>query len=290
MYTEYLEMIASKMKQLKAYTIGSKAYEILEFPLEMVVLGTTYRGIFLETSTKWIIFLSREQFRGPLTINLEANTLGLGKVQKGMRGTSERHLITFPQADISVQLGSAEIWIPPPPTGTPPNLTTIRASLAGLDDPFISAILNPDKAVDTTLLDIQQRALLIYSHMRLGDWKAAEETALSLLGRGTGLTPEGDDFLIGLCFHLARSGNTSPVSDTLHTIVIQAYKRTTLMSANLIEVAAEGLADERLVAAHDALLRGSPDAQNAINTLLDWGSTSGCMALAGIISGVLSTR
>jgi len=287
MHAEYLGIIASKMKQLKAYTIGSKAYEILEFPLEMVVLGTTSRGIFLETSTKWIIFLSREQFRGPLTINLAANTSGLGKFQKGMRGTSEINSITFPQAGSSVQLDSAEIWVPAPLTSTLPNLAAIKAALAGFDDPFLSAILNPNKAVDTTLPDIQQRSLLIYSHMRLGDWKAAEETALSLLGWGAGLTPEGDDFLIGLCFHLARSGNTSPVANMVHTIVKQAYGRTTRMSANLIEVAAEGLADERMVSAHDALLRGSPDAQDAINTLLDWGSTSGRMALAGIITGFL---
>lgn len=279
------------MNHFKANFLGSKANEILESSVGSVILGTTSRGVFLEISTGWIVFLSLEQYRGPLTINLSTNTGSLNKVQKGMIASVDRQAITFPQAEISILLHPAEIWTPPPPPlrDIQTNSHNIRATITGLDDPFLSTILEPDSVV-ATLSDIQQRALEIYAHMQSGDWQTTEESALSLLGRGTGLTPEGDDFLTGLCFSLARIGSISPVKDIIQTIVQKAYERTTRMSANLIEIAAEGLADERLVSAYDTLLTGSPDAQSAVQTLLGWGSTSGRMALAGITTGILSTR
>jgi hypothetical protein len=107
-----------------------------------------------------------------------------------------------------------------------------------------------------------------------------------LLGWGEGLTPCGDDLALGFLLalqrwggHLAMDEDTSAVSRVL---VAQAYRRTTTLSANLIECAADGQADERLLLALDGLVTGAPDAATCARCLADWGSSSGASALAGM--------
>ncbi|MBM3146084.1 MAG: DUF2877 domain-containing protein, partial [Chloroflexi bacterium] len=66
-------------------------------------------------------------------------------------------------------------------------------------------------------------------------------------------------------------------------VIQAAYAKTTTLSANLIECAAQGLADERLIAALDYLMAGLGDEREMIHGLLDWGSSSGVDALVGML-------
>ena len=61
-----------------------------------------------------------------------------------------------------------------------------------------------------------------------------------------------------------------------------AYGRTTTLSANLIECAARGLADERLVACLDWIMTGVGEFNEIAAGVLGWGSDSGTAALAGM--------
>jgi hypothetical protein len=107
-----------------------------------------------------------------------------------------------------------------------------------------------------------------------------------VLGSGRGLTPSGDDFIIGLLLSLNRWGkafNHGPELHYLNRIIVRAAKeKTTTMSANLIESAANGQSDERLVNVVDAVFSGDPAIYDCIYPLMDWGASSGMDALAGI--------
>jgi hypothetical protein len=112
------------------------------------------------------------------------------------------------------------------------------------------------------------------------------QNLLPLLGKGTGLTPAGDDVILGCLLALSRWGQVFSTSLDIRelgkSLIEQAYHRTTLLSANLIECAAGGQADERLVQALDGIITGQLSAEYCADLLLGWGHSSGLAALSGM--------
>jgi hypothetical protein len=107
-----------------------------------------------------------------------------------------------------------------------------------------------------------------------------------LLGMGAGLTPSGDDLALGLLLALNRWGQTlAPGLDLKllnREIVRGAYERTTMLSANLIDCASRGQADERLIVGLDGILSGEYDPGMCASSLAGWGNNSGVDALVGM--------
>jgi hypothetical protein len=108
----------------------------------------------------------------------------------------------------------------------------------------------------------------------------------SLLGFGSGLTPSGDDLAIGLMLTLNRWGETLvpgiELQELNHSVVQSAAIKTSALSANLIECAVNGEADERLINALDGIMTGIPDSEACARLLLSWGNSSGGDTLTGI--------
>ena len=108
---------------------------------------------------------------------------------------------------------------------------------------------------------------------------------------GSGLTPSGDDFVMGLLLSLNRWESVLQPGDNLSVlntnVVESAYRCTTTLSANLIECGALGLADERLIQAVDLLATGKKEQAEILLGLLSWGNTSGIDAFVGMIVAFL---
>ena len=108
----------------------------------------------------------------------------------------------------------------------------------------------------------------------------------SFLGVGSGLTPGGDDLVMGFLLRLKRWGHILAPSLNTETIaqglLPLAYRKTTTLSSNLIECATLGQANERLISALDGLMTGKPDAITCASFLAEWGNTSGLEALVGM--------
>ena len=71
----------------------------------------------------------------------------------------------------------------------------------------------------------------LFAALRSGDVAARRRAALALLGRGPGLTPEGDDLLAGAAAVAAAAGDPLALPPALRTL-------TTPLSATLLELAA----------------------------------------------------
>jgi hypothetical protein len=61
-----------------------------------------------------------------------------------------------------------------------------------------------------------------------------------------------------------------------------AYQKTTTLSANLIDCAGNGQADERLLLAVDGMITGEPGPDACLEALINWGSSSDRDALVGM--------
>jgi hypothetical protein len=116
-----------------------------------------------------------------------------------------------------------------------------------------------------------------------------DRLVLGLLGLGPGLTPAGDDLLAGLLVGLAARPE---LRDPLAAAVARhAPARTTWLSAELLRLAAAGLAATAVVAVADALAgHGDDDAlPRALPALLAVGHTSGPALARGLLLAARAT-
>jgi len=274
-------------RQVEVYTIGRQAAIIISKSCETIVFGISSRGIYLKSSTKWMLYLSNERFRGPLTINLNsslANTLS--NIQVGETAYLHSQRISFPETGCEISLKKSCIW--------QPDAVGERAALDETNCTVAKKLLQQCNLSNINEMTALQKSNLpnrklqqMQQALAHQDTQRLETTLTSLLGYGIGLTPSGDDFVAGLLLRLNRISDgwmsTTERERINQSLVEAAYKRTNLLSANLIECAAMGLADERLIAALDWLARGEVEDLRAIEELLGWGHTSGAAALEGFL-------
>lgn len=123
------------------------------------------------------------------------------------------------------------------------------------------------------------------SALRDGDVSRARAAADRLIGLGPGLTPSGDDALVGVAASAAVLGPEG--ASFLAGIARDARTRTTSVAAALLLHAARG---EFAGGLHDllrALLGRDPGAvRPAVERALAWGATSGADTLVGVFLGL----
>ncbi len=123
------------------------------------------------------------------------------------------------------------------------------------------------------------------------DLAEALDHAQRLVGWGEGLTPAGDDFLVGLCAALAAlvygdAGRRTFV-DGFGAILAKQGSRTTPIAAHCLTLAAHGHFNADVLNAIDAL-RAESDARSAqcmLDKFMTVGATSGADALTGMLCG-----
>lgn len=138
-------------------------------------------------------------------------------------------------------------------------------------------------------VDVTDRArpvlIALAGALAQGDRSAASRLALGLIGLGPGLTPSGDDVLVGLEAALHASGR--PTAGFVGGALDRVDDRTTAVAATLLRHAARGEFAERLHVLLAALL-GPDDAAipGAIERAVAWGATSGTDCLVGVLCGL----
>jgi uncharacterized protein DUF2877 len=125
---------------------------------------------------------------------------------------------------------------------------------------------------------------------RAGSEQAIFEAGRALAGLGAGLTPAGDDVLVGFTAGLTALGD-GRAGRLGAAWAGYAVGRTTLVAESFHRHAAEGAYSERLHDVLRAILVGPVQAiPAAILAATAWGATSGADTLAGILLGLAPTR
>jgi hypothetical protein len=291
--------LSDNPQQFSASSIGSIALENIHRETSGKVQGVTSRGVFINTPSRWLLFLSLESYQGPLTINIPGADFQLNP---GLRVTIEKEEIRFAGADLVITLHGIGAWTPkslPPSSLISIEIQTRLAAasqrimdtkqpgvFAGLLQFLVNNELQPQAERD----QLSQFNLHILN-MVAEPWKhGSPDLLIRMLGAGPGLTPSGDDFVIGYLLAVNRWEPSlfpgwNPGSFN-QQVVAAAYQRTTTLCANLIECAARGLADLRLINALDWLVAGDQPGLEAIDQLLTWGSSSGADVFAGFAAAL----
>jgi hypothetical protein len=118
------------------------------------------------------------------------------------------------------------------------------------------------------------------------DLVAAEAAGAELIGLGSGLTPSGDDLLVGLTAALVAVGDASGLL-LAGSWARRAARRTTPVAVAFHRYAAQGAYDELVHTLLGAVLAGTPsDLRAAVRRTAMWGATSGRDLLSGIVLGL----
>ena len=116
------------------------------------------------------------------------------------------------------------------------------------------------------------------------DLEACALAAQRLAGLGVGLTPAGDDFLLGAMYAAWMIHSQEKAELITSTIASTAIPRTNSLSAAWIRSAARGLVNEPWLDFLEGWkIPGQPTIESSLRKLLSIGHTSGADALAGFI-------
>jgi hypothetical protein len=288
----------------QAISIGKVARRALENVARGSILGVTSRGIFLQLPTLRVLFLSREAFRGPLTINLPEEAFPEAEVGELVEIHSGQ--IRFSRDHLTVNTNDSLIWAAPAvskasvtPREREMRLREVATGIILAKDGFgFSSLLGELLGISTPKASggVYEHLLPVLRQAQAAIHPGHTPDLVPLLARffglGTGLTPSGDDVIMGLLLCLNRYGagvgSEQEWDEINQQAVKMAYEKTTSLSANLIECAVQGQADERLITALDGIYCEFPSTTDSINALLAWGHSSGSDALLGITLAILA--
>ena len=220
-------------------------------------------------------------------------------LQPGMAVLADDARVRVPAVELEIQLEGAARWSPrfatpraPVATGTARwrrravatrEIARARA-VAGGFGPLLRQDTSHRDRLGT--VDVGRRIVTdLIAALEAGDRSMAAEVAIGLIGLGPGLTPSGDDALVGV--ETALHALDSPMAGFLGLALDDVEDRTTALSATLLRHAAAGEFAERLHTLIGALL-GSNDETiaTAIARASAWGASSGTDCLFGVLIGL----
>ncbi|WP_043636054.1 DUF2877 domain-containing protein [Nonomuraea candida] len=187
-----------------------------------------------------------------------------------------------------LDLRAVPVWTPPPPPTPPLSLspTPVRArsvitgaeQVAELRERHVLA-----RGIGVPGLDVRAERLLEALTDRPYEVPGA---VARLVGFGPGLTPSGDDLLVGTLAVLSRIGR--PAARAFHTLAdgvrVHAH-RTTDVGAHYLRLAAEGHFSEPIIGLVDALVSGA-GLPARTKAALRVGASSGADGVAGVLLGL----
>ena len=159
-------------------------------------------------------------------------------------------------------------WVKVSRPGLSAALPTLHTLLAQTRPP--AAPLSP------SLLSLPQTGRLLAA-LQANDRAGCTAAVAALAGLGQGLTPAGDDFLMGIIYGLWAARPESPL---IAAIVQAAIPRTTRLSAAWLAAAGRGEASQPWHVFVQALITNAP-LEPAARTILNIGHSSGREALTG---------
>ncbi len=243
------------------------------------------RAINIEHAAAGLVTVaSRTVDNAPGTLIVDAVSLGAAGVQAGDQAVGGEGGLAL-GGRIGIRLEGATEWepalltYPQDDARLRDNLEIVRASVERAQ-----AGWSPACGADM----LHRHASALCDALRRGHPVDACAWARALLGLGPGLTPSGDDFLVGLfaVLHVAESP-CGRLKGICAGILADADQRTNAISAAALAAAARGRVRESVHEFLRQLMTGSREAaMAALAPVLAIGSTSGADMAAGIVSGL----
>ena len=285
-----IDILMSSESILQPISLGAYADEILREEGSAWVQGVTSSGIFLHSQNEEILFLTNDPWRGPLTVNLSGSLPG-SNLKVGIEVRLAYPQVKFPDFEINITKDT-RVWQSDLIKFSHEDYQNITRNAQQLGSavkfkgqflPFCE-VLNTAADPKINFMEKKARLRTWFSMRGIGEIHNIGKALERFLGSGGGLTPAGDDFIIG--YLLVCSSLRLEDKPDFESLLAEAREKTTTLSANLIACAEQGSADERLIGALRFLLEGERDCSEVKKELLSYGSSSGIETLAGMLTAI----
>ena len=271
---------------LQAGSLSRHVHELLQAPHSGMVLATFARSCYLDLDGHVVALVLPELLDGPLNLIVEPERdfrFDHLPVRETVESSSVGILVGS-GAEISVQ--QASIWEPRLVRWNSNHLSPVRTNMHWVEEILLGEAR--EGSFSTYLTDpaglsmrARQGVSLLEEALRRRSKVSAGEAARHLAGLGSGLTPSGDDVLVGtlLCLSVLPHENLGVLRNA---IIAEVRGRTTRISEAYLEAAARGEAGEawhgliRVLPGHDRAAIVS-----AARRVMAFGETSGSDMLAG---------
>lgn len=280
--------------KVNAIQVGGLAFNSLKNGVSGKVMGITSKGMFLNAGDR-ILFVTDADYKSPF--NVQVNSF---KSINNMVSTGEPWIFNNQTLTISTMIGidihEAAIWSPSPPSAME---NTVSDQINRMDEIFnrMRAIdagkgwlfLSESSSSQKPMPDEEKARVRIFTNEFLlsvhnNDVAGALTHARSIIGRGGGLTPSGDDWISGFLLYFARTGQQNPLICELgHSLTFMAFERTTKISANRIEAACQGWSEELFLSVIDHIVTSQHVFNDdMLSHLVNFGHSSGVDTCMGI--------
>lgn len=282
-------------------SIGWLAAENLPRASALRITGVISGGAFILADERDVYFVSFGPFRSPLTLNLGAPAPGFERLALGDSAACTPGELTLPSIRLRLDWSEREVWRPPAPVEKPaaPEARKLALRRLGLGvlaqkqgeqgfTPLLGMLLDGASAgsLPAEIQPVAVQLPALHSALAAGDPAAAGDILERWLGLGRGLTPSGDDLAAGVLLALHRYPVQAlpgfPRAVLAQRLTTAAREKTTRLSANIIEQAAGGAADERILAALDGVMAGAANLGESVEQICRLGHSSGADTLVGM--------
>jgi hypothetical protein len=290
-----------KKDTIRVTAIGHIAHQVLNRNRLAFVRGVASGGVYLQPDHDLTLYLTPDLNRGPLTVNIRDLEHRYRSIQDQELVFLLRNEILFTESGVSYAIYKPLIWKSRQLShwNNPEQSRIIgfarRVSNQYPEHPYVH-LLGIDLPVNNTP-DIPGSLPLERLKQDVRDWKKGnfqDKTIwqtdflfTEIQGLGPGLTPLGDDVLLGVLLTINRLKGIIPDQRILEQINLQVLNaapfRTTSLSCSLLSCAVQGYADERILRVLDSLGASREIPDRDVDELLSWGSSSGMAVLAGIL-------
>ncbi|MGH2349920.1 MAG: DUF2877 domain-containing protein [bacterium] len=246
------------------------------------ILATFARSAYLDFDGAIVALVTEDLLNGPLNVVLPAEPAPpFDRLTAGRTVTASAEAIRI-EGWPPVSVLDAACWDPRITPWTTAEMARATTHLGVLTD-----VVMADAPTDHLTHPRLQRGLAaLESGLTARSSTDVDNAAADLAGLGGGLTPTGDDILVGVLVVLAAvaDGQIQILRNAIHDAVAG---RTTRISAAYLDAAARGEASEAWHRLLTALAGNEPDEViEAGRRVRTYGETSGTDMLAGFLSGM----
>lgn len=286
------------MKFLQVTQIGGLAQGALVPGSSGKVTGITSKGIFLDAERR-ILFLTTADYKSPYNLQLPELASMVERLQVGDAWKVLDRSILFMDEELRVDINNAMVWCPEPLTVIETDsqyqykhMQEVVNQIYHQDPAKGWAFLVPSRPQNSLEAAIIRMTSEFTSSYNKADLDGCLAASRPILGLGGGLTPSGDDWLAGfILLHARRNQATGTPSDFQvaynKALIPLAFERTTSISANRIEAACNGWAEELFIKVADRLFTQSVNISEAdLQTIVNFGHSSGVDTCMGIWAGL----
>lgn len=274
------------------------------------VRGIYQHGSIAAAEDRSIFYLSSKDVAGPYNIFVPGLLDINHRISESHHVEVKNGSLIIEAADVLITTRCASGWpgVPLPGQVRPSqNLNKVISSIIirtlenklTASQPYLSladlwgyAVEPSDPQVISNTLWYLTRSL--YTALQQQDFDAALTISTKCLGMGEGLTPAGDDVIVGICavFSFVDRISGQPNDKRINycsQMVRHAEKLTNMVSAAFLRAACEGELNDPLRQIVSHLLNGEYVGDVLLDHLSQTGHTSGYDGLAGVLLGLTAT-